>query len=534
MTHSSTVSSTTTTRMQPQVIGTLAVLSLAGVTLLLASTPWGIGVGYDSVFYLSSAQSLLQGRGLSWPVGTGVFEPLIHYPPLYPLLLAGLGFLGFDLTFAARLAASVFFGANILLLGWFVARSSRFTWTGPLIAAAAMASPILLGVHLVAMTEGLFFCLLLLTILTLVNYVQSGRRNSYWLAVVFSALAALTRYVGPAIAAASFLTLLLFGRGEIKRRSRSGLVFVGSSLLPLLLWYGRNLLLAGSVSNRELSYHPLSLDSLKAALVTVAEWWISPDAGSSTKKLGLVFILAVICGFSVLILRRGYSGAGSEGRARKRHHLTIPLLLVLFMFFYATLLVTSLTFVDASTRLNDRILSPIYVLFLGFFGVLIGHALDRRGNPRWALVVSILLLGSLLAAYIPRTLNLIHVTREQGRGFTGRAWQTSETIALVNELKKGGVVYSSEALPLYYLTGQAAYWVPEKIDPLVAQEIPDYPARLAEMRRRLEEQGGYLILFERSFSRVEMPPFDEVVAGLELLHQMVDGSIWIHPSSNLP
>lgn len=525
--------SRTSPRARPVVMGITAALSLAGIALLVVSTPWNIGVGYDSVFYLSSAQSLLEGRGLSWPVGTGEFEPLIHYPPLYPLLLAGIGSLGIDLTSAARLMGSVLFGANILLVGLLVARTSRFAWAGPMAAAVALVSPILLGVHLMAMTEGLFLCLLLLTMILLISYLESGRKSAYWWAASFSALAALTRYAGPAVAAASFLALVLLGRDNFRRRLRSGLVFTAVSLLPLLFWYGRNLVLTGEVSNRELTYHPLSFASLKGALVTVSEWWIPPDAASLVKKVGLIFVLGIVCALSAVVLRAAGTGAFERGGVEKAR-LRVPLLLVFFMLTYVALVLTSLTFVDASTRLNDRILSPVYVTSLVLVGSLIGLALDGAGIPRWLLSTCVLLMVLVLAAYSPRTFDLVKTTREQGRGFTGREWQSSETVALVNKTDMAGVVYSSEALPLYYLTGKAAYWVPEKIDPLAAREIADYPARLAEMRRRLAEQNGYLVLFDRSFNRVEMPPVEEVVADLALFHRTVDGSIWTHPQSNLP
>lgn len=42
--------------------------------------PWGIGVGYDSVFYLSAADNLLNGLGLSRLDGYYNVIPLTHYP----------------------------------------------------------------------------------------------------------------------------------------------------------------------------------------------------------------------------------------------------------------------------------------------------------------------------------------------------------------------------------------------------------------------------------------------------------------------
>jgi hypothetical protein len=512
----------------------LILVSLAGLVLVFFSTPWGIGVGYDSVFYLGSARSLLEGRGLSWPVGTNVYEPLIHYPPLYPLLLAGLGALGINLTAAAGVVAGLLFGANIFLVGLFIARFSRFPWVSIFVALIALGSPILLDVHLMAMTEPLFIWFLLLALIKLSVHLEAGKAGSYWWAAAFTVLASLTRYAGPSLAASAFMTLLIFERGDLIQRMKSGLTFVVVSLLPLLAWYARNIVLSGSASNRELAYHPVSLMKIKGALVTISEWWISHDASSGMKKLALVAIGLLIAGLLVAILRlRILSKGGSEGR-RAQLHLYAPTVLILFILTYTMLLLASLTFVDASTRLNDRILSPIYVASLALLGVLSGLVLDPEGKPKPVLAGLVLVSALLFGSYGLRTKELVSEMRTDGRGFTGRDWQASETIALVRGMDIEGVIYSSEPLPFYYLTEQAAYWVPEIIDPLAAREISDYRERLALMRRRLRTPGSYLVLFDKSFRREEMPPVEEVVAGLQLLYRAADGSIWIHPDTSAP
>jgi hypothetical protein len=120
--------------------------------------------------------------------------------------------------------------------------------------------------------------------------------------------------------------------------------------------------------------------------------------------------------------------------------------------------------------------------------------------------------------------------REEGRGFTSRLWQNSETVNLVRGLELDGNLYSTEALPLYFLTGRAAYSVPEKTDSISDQQIQSFNSKLITMRRRLEEPGSALIIFTHSFIRVEMPSQSEIVDGLLLLKQGKDGSIWVNPA----
>jgi hypothetical protein len=65
-------------------------LSAIGIILCWAATfRYGAGVAADSTKYLSVAESLLAGEGLRDHLGL----PLLAWPPLYPILLAGLSLL---------------------------------------------------------------------------------------------------------------------------------------------------------------------------------------------------------------------------------------------------------------------------------------------------------------------------------------------------------------------------------------------------------------------------------------------------------
>ncbi len=61
--------------------------ALVGISLVWAATSkYGAGVSSDSIFYLASADSFAQGKGLLDHEGF----PYILWPPLYPVLLGGL------------------------------------------------------------------------------------------------------------------------------------------------------------------------------------------------------------------------------------------------------------------------------------------------------------------------------------------------------------------------------------------------------------------------------------------------------------
>ena len=70
-----------------------------------------------------------------------------------------------------------------------------------------------------------------------------------------------------------------------------------------------------------------------------------------------------------------------------------------------------------------------------------------------------------------RSASILREMKINGRGFTGRKWQASETIAAIGNLSPEVVIHTNEALPVYFITGRATNNIPEKIDP-VKNQIP--------------------------------------------------------------
>jgi hypothetical protein len=138
---------------------------------------------------------------------------------------------------------------------------------------------------------------------------------------------------------------------------------------------------------------------------------------------------------------------------------------------------------------------------------------------------------AVFTLYLIESIGLLTSMRNEGNGFTGRTWQSSETVASVRDLDPSGILYSTESLPLYFLTGKPAYWVPERINPLEAREEEDYGEYMDLMRARLKEPDSVLVIFNRSFNRTELPPVEEVIDGLSLLKSTSDGAIYIDPAN---
>ena len=163
-------------------------------------------------------------------------------PPLYPLLLAGATLFIVDpLDVAGPLNAAIF-GLTIFAAGqWLRQRiHSRFLvlWT---CLAILFALPLAHWASVV-MTDTPFVLFVTLALLQTDNFLQKGKQASLLWAAVFSALACLTRYIGPALIF-TVLPLLLFQHGiaPFEKLKRIGL-YAAVSATPICLWMLRNFL----------------------------------------------------------------------------------------------------------------------------------------------------------------------------------------------------------------------------------------------------------------------------------------------------
>ncbi len=188
-------------------------LAAAGIALAagaLALNHALVGVFYDDGLYAGLATALAHGLGYVHPHLPGT-PAAVHYPPLYPAVLAPL--FGLLSVSAAAVAAKVL---NLLLaalaaglVAWHAARTelldrSAPRWLAPaLVAAAAVAIPVLA-------TQSVLFAEPLFAVLLAAAVILADRGVSPWLIGTAAGLALLTRSIG--VAAGAGIACLLLER----------------------------------------------------------------------------------------------------------------------------------------------------------------------------------------------------------------------------------------------------------------------------------------------------------------------------------
>ncbi len=489
-----------------------------GTLTIVVATPQGAGFGNDSIFYWSGAGNLLAGRGYTRVGGAGNLIPITHFPPLYPLLLAlGSRLSGFEVADVARGAAAILFGVNLTIIWLMIRRATSSVLAASLASLLVLTAPSLVDRHLWAMSEPLYFALMLLTLWTLASAVI--RRSRVWLVLAagFAGSAYLTRYAGLSLIASSALVLILVGQGPARERFKEAALFVGVALVPGIAWQIRNQLLTGSMSNRVLIWHPPTVDQLRGAGVTLASW-LPLEIVPEVVRAGTV-------GLAALVIVAGLVGM-TRSKGRLDHALTLTIFTVAHGVAYVVFLLISLSLFDASTRLNQRILSPVFLLAIVSASVLGWHIYLRfRSRRTEAVLIGSVLVFALIQARL--TTALLLESAVEGLGFSATTWRNSETVLAIAELDDELILYSNEALPISYLSGRPAFSIPETVDPVKGGQRDDYLQQMQGMRSRLEAGEAVLVLFQPQALASEFPDLETLTRGLRPAVIATDGVIFM-------
>ena len=251
----------------------LGALAAAGTALvLLRGANQGVGLHTDSVLFMSVAKNLLAGQGFSQLAGVLHGGQMVHWPPLYPMLLAAAGWVAGDPLAAAGPTNAAIFGMTALISGWWLRKRLRCHLLALWGCLAVVLSIPLARDASWALSEPLFILLTTLALINIEGFLQEGRRSSWLWAAFYAALACLTKYLGVALVAAGTL-LLLFQHGAswpAKLKRTAGFVLI--ALVPLALWLLRNLSISGQFTGPRNGIHYSLPDILQGMAHSLLVW----------------------------------------------------------------------------------------------------------------------------------------------------------------------------------------------------------------------------------------------------------------------
>jgi 4-amino-4-deoxy-L-arabinose transferase-like glycosyltransferase len=509
-------------------VSLLLIIAATGVFALWRSTSYGLGLVNDSAAYIGGAMNILDGNGYARISGGGEVKPITHFPPLFSLLLAGAGLLGLDMLDAARVTILLLFGIDILLVGLSVYKISKSVIFASLGAYLLAVSDIHMGVYSVALSEPLFITLMLVAYLLLAEYFEHLRWQWLSLAGVAIGLSYLTRYAGISVLITAILTLLyLHVNGTRTRRStlfkEIGILLI-SSLPLIVLWMGYSQFAAGTVSNRQVIWHPVPFSKIFEGLKNLLSW-IAPDDLLAIQP----FFGRLLSGISLLLLPTLLLALGGWWVHKRRALYLMPeretgagaslsVALAIHILVYAGFIWVSLSFFDATSPLDDRILSIIYVPALILMSGGLASLWQRYGERTNVLRWGIAFFSLVLILYSTKDgMHTVAQLSKDGQGFAYQGWRESKAIQAIQEMPPV-IIYSDNPNGIFFWTGRSSYIVPSPIDAVTTRPRTDYQAELERMHTLIQAGDAVLILFDLQHSTdpADQLHFSELTRGLAL------------------
>jgi hypothetical protein len=492
----------------PLAIG-LGVVAVFAVVLALAVTSDSPGFFPDSSVYLGTARNLLDGRGLTTPfnlqfnpyppaqaVGFHGEFPLTVYPPLYPVLLAVLGWLGAGLVDGARLLNAVLFGVNVTLAGLLVWRITRSTVVA-IVGALGLAVTVNVVVnHALVMSEPLMIAIVLGGTLLMPRLLRRPTAGVVVAVGACAAAAALARMAGIAFTGTVVVAVLLWLERPVRYRVRVAAVLAALGLSPLVLWILVTRFTSDAVAVRPLRVHFPAGDVYDTFVDTAAGWLAGAGGERTVYVVLLVVLVALLAALGWFVaterLPRGASDVVRDERAESNRLLGV---LALFVVAYVVVLYLTATLFDAGISVEGRLLVPIQVAGAVLVVGLVYRAATRAGGT--AIAVGAAIVVVVLCAWPWRQI-------AQGFGTTStvdlvdRGFQPPGRSALgdaVAALPADALVASTFPPTLYSASRHDVVFVPPRWDRMSGERNDEFRAQLVELGRILADRHGYLALY---------------------------------------
>jgi hypothetical protein len=322
----------------------LALSFLGMIFAFIVTFRFGPGLATDGSRYLSTAESLVNGRGFTEYLGV----PLTQFPPVYSIIIAVVGFVTHaDVFVIAQYLNILIFGITIWLAGIFLRRlfpeNILYAYIG---SGVFVTSVSLLRMATNVLSDLMFLALTIGFLILTTNFIENpSRKNLLWLGVL-CAISPLLRYAGLTHIITASLVLLVAHRKEwIKGILQAGIFGILTSL-PVLSWvYFHNYLQTGILFGARLP--PNARGNLQTTIEKAVHWFIPY---SITDRIPEWLIIALL----LLVFVTGNRIADWKNWWKQ---ITNPKFLpsLIFLFLYLLVLVFNVSYSEVRWPFMDRI-----------------------------------------------------------------------------------------------------------------------------------------------------------------------------------
>lgn len=500
----------------------LLVLAILAMTLgSIATSRYGAGVSSDSTKYLSVAQSLLAGKGLYDHKGF----PLLSWPPLYSIMLAGLSLLtGVDVFVAGWYFNVFLLGLNVFLSGVIFQRvfaeKPFYAYLASLFVFLSISS---LRIHATISSDPFYLTLTLGFLLAVDGYIKGRSYRAFGLMVLLSVLAPIHRYVGLAITVTAGIVILIENRRSLRIALRDGLILGFLSVLPVAWWLlVHNVMMHGSLWG--LASQPVDVGENTSLALTKMLHWFVPYLAILMPVLMRPWIPLGILVLILYWMNRNHSQNGRAWLQALTDPSVYPTMIYAAVYFVA-LALTVIT-QDHRDLFSDR----YYVILLAPAAILILFTFDKLVLPHLSFSLrqvqtALILFFAVWAVYpVYSTTEYLLEAREQGEPsganmFNNRLYREMPLVAEMLKLSAAQpqeTIYSNYVDAVWFYTRR-----PVSLLPFVDDNAP------ATYAGWPHDRPGYIIWFEpNEYKHYLAPQKIAEFANVKLVYEGKGGKIY--------
>jgi 4-amino-4-deoxy-L-arabinose transferase-like glycosyltransferase len=452
----------------------LGLLAFGGAMAITSGA--GPGLDPDSMSYVHAATTLAYGGRLRdverdwWNADSTM--TLAHWPPGYPVVIAGAERIGFGAVQGARFIGAVAAFVTIAVIVWLVGDAAG-TGAGVVAALLVMVTPAVVQVHESVLSEPLFIALLVLTLAAMARApdrpVISG---------ALAGLASIVRYAGLSVVGGVILWQLARA-GTIRQRVARAALAALPAIALQGAWVLRTMHSAGPSAIRSISLYGEITSTLREGWRTTSAWLVP--------GMGEVWGIFVAAGVAVLLIVAIWESRPL--RARQNPANAAALLAAC----YVGLVLASRLIADPGIPLDDRLMAPLLVLLEVAMVLIVAPAWRRWPLPARAIVAVLVALwwGAALRVSGASARYAVHT----GNDFAEDCWHDSPLVAWVRANGGGHELFTNVPEPLYFHAGRLSHEFPDEADAATVRAFAD-----TLVRRR-----GLVIAFDETCGAVNKP-----------------------------
>ncbi len=447
-------------------LGALAFAAVLGIT-----SGAGPGLDPDSMSYLHAATSLARDGTLrdvnrEWASADSTM-PLAHWPPGFPVSIAGAERAGFGAVQGARYIAALAALVSIGMITWLVGGIAG-AGAGIVAGLLVMATPAVVQVHESVLSEPLFIAFMVLALAAMIR--TPGRPL---VSGTLAGIASVVRYAGISVVGAVILWQLARA-GTLRQRMTRAVLATSPAIVLQGAWVLRTMHSAGPSAIRKISLYGELTSTLREGWRTTSAWLVP--------GMGEVFGIFAAAGVAVLLVIAIWESRPL--RARQLPALAAALLAAC----YLGLVLASRLFADPGIPLDDRMMAPLLVLFEVTMVMLVAPAWRR-----WPVIARIG-VAMLVALWWGAALRVSGASAryavQTGNDFAEDCWRDSPLAAWVRANGSGHALYTNAPEALYFHSHRLSHEFPNETDARTVRAFTDTLVRRSALLIDFDQSCG--------------------------------------------